>query len=94
MSNSFHSCGQIYLTATVTLLWLWSRADLNQALLPLLLCLLLSLCYTPLLLYLLTTYLGPDVWVLLCVRLCVGLVTGSVTLLLFGTMNNGKSKTE
>lgn len=81
---------QIYLTATVALLWLWSRADLNQALLPLLLCLLLSLCYSPLLLYLLSTYLSPDMWLLLAVRLSVGLVTGSITLLLFGAMNNGK----
>ena len=81
---------QIYLTATVTLLWLWSRADLNQALLPLLLCLLLSLCYSPLLLYLFSTYLSPDMWLLLAIRSGVGLVTGGITLLLFGAMNNGK----
>jgi hypothetical protein len=82
----------VYLAATVALLWLWSRPDLNQTLLPLLLGLLLSLWYTPLLLYLLTTSLDPALWVLRATRLGVGLVGGVITLLLFGAMSNGKSK--
>ena len=85
------SC-QLYLASSVALLWLWSRGDLNQALLPLLTSLLLSLCYSPLLLYLITTYLHAGVWAVLVVRLCVGLAAGSMTLLLFGAMNKLKTQ--
>ena len=78
----------------VALLWMWSRPDLNQTLLPLLLSLLLSLCYCPLLLYLLSISLAPENWVLLATRLLVGVVTGALTLLLFQAMSSGKSKVQ
>jgi hypothetical protein len=84
----------VYLASTVALLWMWSRPDFNQTLLPLLLSLLLSLCYSPLFLYLLSFSISPTPSLLLFTRLGVGLVTGFLSLLLFHAMSNGKSKVQ
>lgn len=77
---------QLYLTTTVTLLWLWNRTDLNKPLLPLVASLLLSLSYSPLLFYLFSAYLTSGMWYLLLLKLTVGLATGSVALTMFGAM--------
>ena len=84
----------MYLASTVALLWMWSRPDFNQTLLPLLLSLLLSLCYSPLFLYLLSFSFSPTPSLLLLTRLGVGLVTGFLSLLLFHGMSNGKTKVQ
>nr|CAD7197802.1 unnamed protein product [Timema douglasi] len=64
---------------TVTLVWLWSRHDLNRSLLPLVTAMLLVCSYKPVLMELLiyTTTTGP--WLALLVRavftLCLGVTT-------------------
>nr|CAD7407626.1 unnamed protein product [Timema cristinae] len=70
---------QVHNITTVTLVWLWSRHDLNRSLLPLVTAMLLVCSYKPVLMELLiyTTTTGP--WLALLVRavftLCLGVTT-------------------
>ena len=65
------------------LLWLWSRHDLSQSLLPVVAAMLLFLCYRPVILYILRVLLVLNPWLVLAVNMLMALVAGIVALQMY-----------
>lgn len=82
--------------ATATLVWLWSRHDLNKSLQPVVMVLLALSCYKPLVLEVLVSATGLGSWVLLFSKAlftgCVGIIALQLYVGLTATSSNHYQK--
>lgn len=69
--------------STATLVWLWSRTDLNRSFLPVVLVLLLASCFKPFLLQLIAEIFGLSSWSLLLTKTLTTLALGFTALQLY-----------
>jgi len=70
-----------------TLVWLWTRNDLQKSLTPIIMVLLVVSCYKPLLTDMLTRFAGVGSWTILIFRAVITILTGLATVQLYANSN-------
>ncbi|PFX25793.1 transmembrane protein 147-like [Stylophora pistillata] len=76
--------------STATLVWLWSRTDLQKSFLPIVMVFMSLTCYRPLLIDVLSHVLGIQSWSLLLLKTTFTSCIGIVALQLYLTLTAGK----
>lgn len=81
-----HLMFQVQHITTATLVWLWSRHDLNRSLLPIVVLMLGVTVYKPLIADFLTTAFVIGPWSMLFIKAISAAVMGSVTLHIYAAL--------
>lgn len=75
---------------TATLVWLYSRTDLNRMFLPVVVALLAFSCYRPLIIEVLTQFIGLSAWMMLLMKALLTASVGMIALQIYVGLSSSK----